>query len=129
VFLGGGGCRRLGSYPAESQHRAHAIIAQVIADAKSSALAHLPCSSFQANAAWATLRAIAHNLTRTIGVLTDRFHAKATTATIRAHLINIPARLARSARRLTVHLPQNWPWQISFENLHAALLHWPPRTA
>lgn len=59
----------------------------------------------------------------------DRFHAKATTATIRAHLVNIPARLARSARRLTIHLPQNWPWQHSFENLHATLQHWPPRTA
>ena len=114
---------------AESQHRAHAIIEQVIADAKASALAHLPSSSFQANAAWATLWAIAHNLTRTTGVLTDRFHAKATTATIRAHLINIPARLARSARRLTIHLPQNWPWQHSFENLHFALQHWPPQTA
>jgi hypothetical protein len=72
---------------------------------------------------------MAHNLTRTIGVLTDAFHARATTATIRAHLINIPARLARSARRLTIHLPQNWPWQTSFENLHTALQHWPPRTA
>jgi hypothetical protein len=114
---------------AESQHRAHAIVEQVIADAKASALAHLPSSSFQANAAWATLWAIAHNLTRAIGVLTDAFHAKATTATIRAHLINIPARLARSARRLTIHLPLNWPWQHSFENLHTALQHWPPRTA
>jgi hypothetical protein len=91
-------------------------------------LAHLPSSSFQANAAWATLWAIAHNLTRTTGVLADRFPAKATTATIRAHLINIPARLARSARRLTLHLPQNWPWQDSFQILHTALRNWPPRT-
>jgi Transposase DDE domain group 1 len=114
---------------AESQHRAHAIVEQIIADAKASALAHLPSASFQANAAWATLWAIAHNLTRTAGVLTDAFHARATTTTIRAHLINIPARLARSARRLTIHLPQNWPWQTGFENLHTALQHWPPRTA
>jgi hypothetical protein len=114
---------------AESQHRAHAIMEQVIADAKSSALAHLPSASFQANAAWATLWAIGHNLTRTAGVLADTFHAKATTSTIRAHLINIPTRLARSARRLTLHLPRDWPWQHGFENLHTALQHWPPRTA
>jgi hypothetical protein len=82
---------------AESQHRAHAIIEQVIADAAASALAHLPSGSFPANAAWAVLWAIAHNLTRAAGALASAFHARATTATIRAHLINIPARLARSA--------------------------------
>jgi hypothetical protein len=112
---------------AETQHRGHAIIEQVIADAKSSALAHLPSSSFQANAAWATLWAIGHNLTRAAGALTG--HAKATSATIRAHLINIPARLARSGRRLTIHLPQDWPWRHALHNLHAAVLDRPPRTA
>jgi hypothetical protein len=114
---------------AESQHRAHAIIEQVIADAAASALAHLPSGSFQANAAWAVLWAIAHNLTRAAGVLADPFHARATTATIRAHLINVPARLARRARRLTVHLPQHWPWRAALENLHTAAHRAPPRTA
>ena len=36
--------------------------------------------------------AMAFNLTRTAGVLASTFHAKATTGTIRAHLINIPGR-------------------------------------
>ncbi|MCA1699079.1 MAG: IS1380 family transposase, partial [Actinobacteria bacterium] len=90
---------------AESQHRAHAIVEQVIADAAASALAHLPSGSFPANAAWAVLWAIAHNLTRAAGALAGAFHARATTATVRAHLINVPARLARGARRLTLHLP------------------------
>jgi hypothetical protein len=49
---------------AEADHRRHAIVEQVIADLKSSALAHLPSGSFAANAAWLTLAAIAHNLTR-----------------------------------------------------------------
>jgi hypothetical protein len=40
---------------AEAQHRGHAVVEQVIADAKNSALAHLPSASFCANAAWATL--------------------------------------------------------------------------
>jgi hypothetical protein len=40
---------------AESQHRGHAIIEQVIADAAASALAHLPSGSFNANAAWTVL--------------------------------------------------------------------------
>jgi hypothetical protein len=111
---------------AEGQHRGHAIVEQIIADAAGSALAHLPSGSFQANAAWAVLWAIAHNLTRAAGVLAGVFHAHATTATIRAHLINVPARLARSARRLTLHLPEHWPWEPAWKSLHAAI-HRPPR--
>jgi hypothetical protein len=106
---------------AESCHRDHAIIEQVIADAAASALAHLPSGSFTANAAWTVLWAIAHNLTRAAGCLAGAFHARATTATIRAHLITVPARLARSARRLTLHLPQSWPWQPAWQALHAAV--------
>jgi Transposase DDE domain group 1 len=111
---------------AESQHRDHAIIEQLIADAAASALAPLPSGSFPANAAWTVLWAIAHNLTRAAGALASAFHARATTATIRAHLINIPARLARSARRLTLHMPQQWPWEPAWVNLHAAI-HRPRR--
>ncbi len=110
---------------AESQHRGHTIIEQVIADATGSALAHLPSGSFTANAAWAVLWAIAHNLTRAAGVLAGAFHARAT-ATLRTHLINVPARLARSARRVTLHLPEHWPWQPAWENLHTAI-HRPSR--
>jgi hypothetical protein len=39
--------------------------------------------------------AIASNLTRAAGVLASAFHARATTATIRTRLSNVPARLAR----------------------------------
>lgn len=106
---------------AESHHRGHAIVEQVFADAGASALAHLPSGSFNANAAWALLWVIAHNLTRAAGVLAGGRHARATTATLRAHLINIPGRLARSARRLTVHLPERWPWQVAVTNLHTAV--------
>jgi hypothetical protein len=113
---------------AESQHRDHAIIEQVIADAAASALAHLPSGSFPANAAWAVLWAIAHNLTRATGALASTFHARATT-TIRTHLINIPAQLARSAHRLTLHMPQHWPWEPAWTNLHAAIHRPRPHTA
>jgi hypothetical protein len=106
---------------AESHHRGHAIVEQVFADAGASALAHLPSGSFNANAAWALLWVIAHNLTRAAGVVAGGMHARATTATIRKQLINIPGRLARSARRLTIHLPERWPWQIALTNLHTAV--------
>lgn len=111
---------------AEGQHRGHAIVEQVIADAAASALAHLPSGVFTANAAWAVLWALAHNLTRAAGALASMFHARATTATIRAHLINVPARIARSARRLTLHLPERWPWQAAWQDLHTAAHRAPP---
>jgi hypothetical protein len=38
------------------------------------------------------LAAIAFNLTRAARTLASTFHARATTATIRAQLINVPAR-------------------------------------
>jgi hypothetical protein len=115
---------------AEATHRDHAIIEQVIADLKDSALAHLPSGKFTANAAWLACAAIAHNLTRAAGALASTFHARARTATIRAQLINIPARLARSAHRLVLHLPQHWPWQDGLDELIRRALHDPlPTTA
>ena len=112
---------------AEKDHRRHAIVEQVIADAKSGPLAHLPSGDFQANAAWLALAAITHNLMRALGTLASAFHAKATTATIRAQLITVPARITRQARRLTLHLPQNWPWQDAWQQLFAAV-HPPPHS-
>jgi hypothetical protein len=44
---------------------------------------------------------IAFNLTRAAGTLASVIHDNATTGTIRAQLINVPGRLARSARQLT----------------------------
>jgi len=105
---------------AESTHRGHAVIEQVHADLRAGALAHLPSSSFSANGAWLVLAAIGFNLTRAAGAIASVFHAKATTATIRRHLIAVPARIATSARRLTLHLPRDWPWQDGWEQLFAS---------
>ena len=105
---------------AEHTHRAHAVIEQVHAALRSGPLAHLPSGSFTANSAWLVLAAIAFNLTRAAGALASAFHAKATTGTIRTQLINVPARLARSARQLRMHLPQSWPWQTAWQQLFQA---------
>ena len=90
---------------ADKTHRGHAIIEQVHADLKNSALAHLPSGKFTANAAWLVLAVIAFNLTRAAASVAGPSLAKATTATIRRKLITIPARIAPSARRLKLHLP------------------------
>ena len=113
---------------AEAGHRDHAIVEQVIADVKSGPLAHMPSGDFSANSAWTVLAAIAFNLTRAAGVLASTFHAKARTATIRAQLIAVPARLARSARRTRMHLPRDWPWQNAWTQLFTSASD-PPATA
>jgi hypothetical protein len=111
---------------AESDHRGHAIVEQVIADLKNGPLAHLPSGKFWANSAWLICAAMAFNLTRTVGVLASTFHARATTGTIRAQLISVPARLARSARQLVLHLPLAWPWETAWSQLARAARHGPP---
>ena len=102
---------------ADKTHRGHAIIEQVHADLKSSALAHLPSGRFNANAAWLALAVIAFNLTRAAASITGPTLAKATTATIRRKLIIVPARVAGSARRLRLHLPTSWPWEHDWTEL------------
>lgn len=102
---------------ADKTHRGHAIIEQVHADLKHSALAHLPSGKFAANAAWLVLAVIAFNLTRAAATITGPGLAKATTATIRRKLITVPARVASSARRATLHLPAAWPWETAWTEL------------
>jgi hypothetical protein len=102
---------------ADKTHRGHAIIEQVHADLKNSALAHLPSGKFTANAAWLVLAVIAFNLTRAAATIAGPDLAKATTATIRRKLITVPARVASSARRIVLHLPQAWPWETAWTQL------------
>ena len=107
---------------ADKTHRGHAIIEQVHADLKGSALAHLPSGRFNANAAWLALAVMAFNLTRAAAALTGPALAKAHTATIRRTLIAVPARIAFSARRLTLHLPRDWPWERAWNTLFHSLI-------
>ena len=101
----------LDTITADKTHRGHAIIEQVHADLKDSALAHLPSGRFNANAAWLVLAVMAFNLTRAAATITGSALAKSRTATIRRTLVTVPARIASSARRLTLHLPRDWPWE------------------
>ena len=100
----------LDTVTADKTHRGHAIIEQVHADLKDSAIAHLPSGRFAANAAWLVCAVIAFNLTRATGTLAGGRFTKARTATVRRTLITVPARIASRARRLTLHLPEAWPW-------------------
>jgi hypothetical protein len=111
-----------GLVEAEATHRGHAIVEQTIADLKAGPLAHLPSGRFTANAAWLVAATIAHTLTRAVGVLAGGRFVRAETATVRARIITVPARLARSARRLHLHLPKRWPWQLHWQRLWTAVM-------
>jgi hypothetical protein len=111
---------------ADKTHRGHAIIEQVHADLKHSALAHLPSGVFNANAAWLVLAVIPFNLTRAAATITGPRLAKATTATIRRKLIAVPARVASSARKMTLHLPAAWPWETAWSDLFTRACRPPP---
>ena len=115
---------------AETDHRDHALIEQVIADLVDGPLAHLPSGDFPANAAWLTCAGIEHNLRRAAATLASRRHGKARGATVRRELINIPARLAHRGRdQLILHLPQDWPWRDGFEGVFDATHRAPPARA
>ena len=95
---------------ADITHRRHAICETVWSDLIDGPWAHQPSRSFPANAAWNILAAITHNLLRAAGTLSaTRRYAVARGATLRTHLINVTARLARPQRRPVLHLPTHWP--------------------
>lgn len=113
----------LDTVAADKIHRKHAQIEQVNADLKDSALAHMPSGVFAANSAWLVAAVMAYNLTRAAGPF-----SKARTGTIRRKLIHVPARIASSARRIRLHLPEAWPWKTPWEELFNTV-HAPPTAA
>jgi len=113
---------------ADITHRRHAIIETVFADLIDGPIAHLPSGRFAANSAWAICAAITHNLLRAAGTLASDRHAVARGATLRRHIVTVPARLARPQRRRVLHLPAHWPWATAWTALWRAALG-PPSAA
>jgi hypothetical protein len=107
---------------ADITHRAHAICETVWSDLIDGPWAHQPSGIFAANAAWTVLAALAHNLLRAAGTITGvARYAAARGATLREHLINVPARLARPQRRPILHLPKHWPRAKPWRGLWTAV--------
>ena len=95
----------------EADHRRHAEIENAIRDLKyGMGLNHLPSGSFPANGAWLAVQVMAHNLARWTARI-GLGKQVVTTKTLRRRFFSIAGRLTRSARRLTLHLPQRWPWE------------------
>jgi len=104
----------LGIVEADQRHRDHAIIEQVIAELKTGPLAHLPSGTYAANAAWVALAVIAFNIARAADATTPGHRRW---ATLRTQIINVPARIAATGRRLVLHLPRDWPWAAAWQAL------------
>src|SRR5437879_4380460 len=99
----------------EAEHRAHAEVENTIRDLKyGMGLNHLPSGRFGANGAWFALNVMAHNLTRWAGAIALGDGTAMTTKTFRRRMVALPGRLARSGRRLSLHLPERWPWEEQF---------------
>jgi len=74
--------------------------------------------SYAANAAWVSCAVIAFNLARAAAVAAGM--AKIRWSSLRRKIINVPARIANTGRRLVLHLPRDWPWTTAWETLSSA---------
>jgi hypothetical protein len=98
----------------EVRHRAHAIVEDRVRALKSTGLANLPFSAFAANQAWLEAALVAHDLTVwTQLLLLDGEHRVCEPKRLRYRLLHVAGRLTRHARRLTLHLPADWPWSAA----------------
>ena len=105
----------------EADHRRHAEIENAIRDLKYGVgLNHLPSGRFPANGAWLAVQVLAHNLARWTARI-GLGEQIVTTKTLRRRFFSLPGRLTRKARRITLHLPQRWPWQNHFNSALARL--------
>ncbi|WP_210602856.1 IS1380 family transposase [Brevibacterium oceani] len=105
----------LSTVEADRRHRGHAIVEQVIAEHKQGPLAHLPSGKFVANQAWLAFATIAFNLARAAACAAGMGLARM--QSLLRKIVAIPARLARTGRRLIIHLPRLWPWQAQWSRL------------
>ena len=98
----------------EADHRRHAEIEDAIRDLNYGVgLNHMPSGRFAANGAWMTVQVMAHNLARRTARI-GLGEQVGTNKTLRRRFFSLAGRLTRSARRLTLHLPQRWPWEAQF---------------
>ena len=63
------------------------------------------------------LAAITHNLLRAAGALAGKTFAVARGATLRRHLVDVPARFVRPQGRPTLRLPAHWPQAMAWNQL------------
>jgi Transposase DDE domain group 1 len=100
-------------YPrTDAFHRDHADVESVIKDSKNLGLRRMPSFHLAINQAWCIAVALAADLLAWLRLLAVDHHPtlrKATPATLREHLLAVPARLVRRARKRLIRLPDDHP--------------------
>ncbi len=98
----------------EARHRAHARVEDRIRHAKDAGLGRFPSREFKINQTWLMLTTITADLTAWTRLLAFTGEAAALATcepkALRYRFLHVPARLARSARRRRLRIPQSWPW-------------------
>ena len=95
----------------EATHRCHAQVEDRVKTLKATGASHLPFGAFAANAAWLELALTAHDvLVFTQQLTLDGEHKLCEPKRLRYRILHVAGHLTRHARRLTLHLPADWPW-------------------
>ncbi len=95
----------------EVLHRQHAQVEDRVKTLKATGAGHLPFHSFEANAAWLELALAAHDIAVWTQLLTlDGEHQLCEPKRLRYRILHVAGHLTRHARRITLHLPADWPW-------------------
>lgn len=107
----------------DADHRRHAVVELAIRDLKEgSGLSHCPSGNFSANAAWAVLATLAHNLVRWVASLGFEISGPVVMKTIRRRFFSLPGRITHRSRRRQLHLPTAWPWAEQWSACFARLV-------
>ena len=102
----------------EATHRQHAQVEDRVKTLKATGANYLPFHHFLANAAWFELALCAHDITVWTQLLTlDGEHGICEPKRLRYRILHVAGQLTRHARRVTLHLPADWPWADAI--LHA----------
>jgi hypothetical protein len=95
----------------EALHRQHAEVEDRVKTLKATGAGHLPFHSFTANAAWFELALLAHDIMVWTQALTlDGEHKISEPKRLRYRILHVAGQITRHARRITLHLPADWPW-------------------
>jgi hypothetical protein len=95
----------------EATHRQHAQVEDRVKTLKATGASFLPFHSFDANTAWLELALCAHDITVWTQLLTlDGEHQACEPKRLRYRILHVAGQLTRHARRVTLHLPADWPW-------------------
>ena len=95
----------------EVLHRQHAEVEDRVKTLKATGAERLPFHSFAANAAWFELALLGHDIMIWMqGLTLEGEHAICEPKRLRYRILHVAGQLTRHARRITLHLPADWPW-------------------